>query len=332
MRYIRLIFIALFYTSSVFAQKVPAPLFRDPITDGAADPTVVWNRCENAWWILYTQRRANTDAADVAYCYGNAIGIAESKDNGKTWMYRGTLDLKVDRGHNTFWAPDIVYFKGKYHLFVAYIKGVYNNWGGAANIKHFTSKNLWDWKLEKSPKLTSERVIDPTLFRLDDGTWRMWYKDERHGSAVMMADSKDLFKWTTHDKPAIDGAQEGEKVFRFGGYYWMITDVWHGMQVYRSSNLNTWEKQGFILDKPSDRPDDKPSGAHGDVVVIGEKAYIFYFTHPGRVSHLDGTLDGNGNMPYPLRRSSLQVAPLTIENGILKCDRDNNFDFYLPAM
>jgi hypothetical protein len=49
MRYIRLIFIALFYTSSVFAQKAPAPLFRDPITDGAADPTVVWNRCENAW-------------------------------------------------------------------------------------------------------------------------------------------------------------------------------------------------------------------------------------------------------------------------------------------
>ncbi len=39
--------------------EVPAPLFRDPIYDGAADPTVIWNRAEGAWWLLYTARRAN---------------------------------------------------------------------------------------------------------------------------------------------------------------------------------------------------------------------------------------------------------------------------------
>lgn len=54
----------------------PAPLFRDPITDGAADPVLVWNRQEQKWWMLYTQRRANTESPDVAYCYGNDIGIA----------------------------------------------------------------------------------------------------------------------------------------------------------------------------------------------------------------------------------------------------------------
>ena len=45
----------------------PAPLFRDPITDGAADPVVIWNREEKSWWMLYSQRRANTEAPDVAY-------------------------------------------------------------------------------------------------------------------------------------------------------------------------------------------------------------------------------------------------------------------------
>src|SRR6476620_9005692 len=75
----------------------PAPLYRDPVTDGAADPVIIWNRQEKSWWMLYTQRRANLDAADVAYCYGTPIGIASSKDNGQTWVYRGTLKLDFDR-------------------------------------------------------------------------------------------------------------------------------------------------------------------------------------------------------------------------------------------
>ena len=36
-----------------------APLFRDPIYDGAADPTIIWNPKEKAWWIFYTNRRAS---------------------------------------------------------------------------------------------------------------------------------------------------------------------------------------------------------------------------------------------------------------------------------
>ena len=28
--------------------------------DGAADPVLIWNREEKKWWMLYTQRRANT--------------------------------------------------------------------------------------------------------------------------------------------------------------------------------------------------------------------------------------------------------------------------------
>jgi hypothetical protein len=38
------------------AAPAPAPLFRDPIFDGASDPVVIWNRQEKNWWLLYTQR------------------------------------------------------------------------------------------------------------------------------------------------------------------------------------------------------------------------------------------------------------------------------------
>ena len=41
-------------------------------------------------------------------------------------------------------------------------------------------------------------------------------------------------------------------------------------------------RTGRILEGPSSRPEDRPSGAHGDVVVVGDKIYIFYFTHPAR--------------------------------------------------
>src|SRR5690554_4507835 len=104
-------------------REAPAPLFRDPIYDGAADPVVFWNNHLQEWWMFYTARRANADAADVAYCFGTNIGIASSEDNGRTWVYRGELDLEFERGRNTFWAPDVVYADGRYHLFVTYKKG-----------------------------------------------------------------------------------------------------------------------------------------------------------------------------------------------------------------
>jgi hypothetical protein len=30
----------------------PAPLYRDPVFDGAADPSLVWNDKERAWWVF----------------------------------------------------------------------------------------------------------------------------------------------------------------------------------------------------------------------------------------------------------------------------------------
>lgn len=54
---------------------VPGPLFRDPVYDGAADPTVVWNTHEGSWWMLYTSRRATVECEGYAWVQGTDIGI-----------------------------------------------------------------------------------------------------------------------------------------------------------------------------------------------------------------------------------------------------------------
>lgn len=321
------------YSFAQTIHKAPAPLYRDPIYDGAADPVLVWNKAEKAWWMLYTCRRANVPSYDVSAYHGNRIGVASSDNHGQSWVFRGYLDLEFERGMNTFWAPDVVYEKGTYHMFVVYIKGVPNHWGSEERIVHFTSQNLWDWKVEGPLKLSSDRVIDATIFKKPDGRFRMWYKDDAKGGITMMSESADLYTWETAREPVIGGkAHEGPKVFAFKGSYWMLTDEWQGLRVHRSNDLEHWEKQGLILDKPSQRPDDRPSGAHADVVVFGDKAYVIYFTHPGRESHGKTKPDPDGNLFYTNNRSSIQAAPLQFVNGTLTADRDNPFDFWLPDM
>lgn len=316
------------------ANQPPSPLYRDPIYDGAADPVLVFNRVSKEWTMYYTQRRANQQTPGVAYCYGTSIGVATSADNGHTWVYKGVLNLDNYAGHNTFWAPDVVYDKGTYHMFVVYIPGVRSQWGGTAHLVHYTSKDLWNWKYVGPLNLTDHNIIDPTIMKLPDGKWHMWYKDQTAGSITMTAESTDLIDWHADSKPAIGGkAHEGPKIFRFKDYYWMITDEWQGQRLYKSADAKVWEKQGMLLDKPGKRVDDTPTGAHADVIVSEGRAYIFYFTHPGRKTHQDeGGSDKDGNFSYSSKRTSIHVAELEYQNGTLVCDRDKPFNLYLGAI
>src|SRR5258708_35035929 len=70
--------------------KVAAkPLYRDPVMDGATDPTVIWNPKARKWYMFYTSRRANVPGlpGGVAWVHGTPIGIATSSDGGATWKY-----------------------------------------------------------------------------------------------------------------------------------------------------------------------------------------------------------------------------------------------------
>ena len=136
-------------TARSVLRKAPAPLFRDPVHDGAADPTLVWNRTENCWWMLYTNRRADADEEKgVRWVHGTDIGIASTPDGGATWRYRGIargLEFETNGTRNTFWAPEVLDFGGKYHAFISYVRGVPETWKGTRDILHYTSTNLLDW-------------------------------------------------------------------------------------------------------------------------------------------------------------------------------------------
>jgi hypothetical protein len=148
----------------------------------------------------------------------------------------------------------------------------------------------------------------------------MWYKDEAAGSHTFAADSTDLSRWKVHGPVITDCPHEGPNVFFWKGVYWMITDPWQGLGVYRSDDAESWTRQENILDRPGARRDDGNIGSHADVLVHGDHAYIFYFVHPGR-SRTAG-LEMPVSMPYAARRSSIQVAELELRDGVLRCDRD----------
>ncbi len=295
------------------------PLFRDPVYDGAADPTVIWNQHEQKWFMFYTNRLANTKGLDgVSWVHGTRIGIAESSDGGATWAYRDTCDIQYRLTDYTHWAPEVVENNGLYHMYLSYVPGVFTDWNHPRWIVHLTSKNLINWKFESKLNLSSERCIDACVFRLPDGTWRMYYNNETDRKSIYYADSPDLYKWTDSGKKVVgDQGGEGPNVFHWKGKNWMLVDNWKGLGVYSSDDFVNWKRQEKnILKEPGKGPDDNVIGGHADVVVSGDKAYIFYFTHPGR------TPENKGKDNYQTRRSSIQVAELEYIDGQIVCDRD----------
>jgi len=124
------------------------PLYRDPVHDGAADPTIIWNRGKREWWMFYTNRRADVtglDPKDVSWVHGTRIGIAVSRDYGATWLYHGVAKIKYGKPDFTQWAPDIVYDHGKYHMFLVVVPGTFKDWNAPRHIVHFVSGNLERW-------------------------------------------------------------------------------------------------------------------------------------------------------------------------------------------
>ena len=303
------------------------PLFRDPVYDGAADPVIVWNKKEKLWYMFYTNRRASDEnLRGVTWVHGTDIGIATSSD-GASWKYKGTANIgyKPD-AEPTYWAPDVIEHKGVYHMFLTYVPGIFTNWSHPRDILHLTSNDLVNWRYESTLKLCSNKVIDAAVIQLPDGRWRMWYNDETTGKSIAYAESDDLYNWKDYGVIKEISRCEGPKVFRWKGKYWMITDEWKGFAIFSSDDALKWTRQpGNILQIPGKGLDDMTAGLHCDVVVQGDRAWVFYFTHPGRTG---------GNLPdnYSTRRSSLQVAELFLDaDQTVFCQRDMPAYIYLKG-
>ncbi|MBK0369280.1 family 43 glycosylhydrolase [Flavobacterium agrisoli] len=300
------------------------PLFRDPIYDGAADPVVIWNKKEKKWFMFYTNRRASdSTASGVSWVHGTKIGVAEST-NGTHWTYKGVCNVDYTVPNITHWAPDVIEYKGVYHMYLTIVPGIFEDWYHPRYIIHLTSKNMMDWKFESQLKLASERCIDASVYQLPNGNWRMFYNNENDGKSIYYADSPDLYHWTDAGKKIVSDRGEGPKVFRWKNKNWMITDSWRGLNVYTSADFLNWKKQEKrILDEPGTGVDDQVVGNHPDVLVNEDKAYLFYFTHPGK------TPENKGKDTYETRRSTIHLAELELVNGEMICNRNKAVEINL---
>ena len=300
--------------SLILADK---PLFKDPVFNGAADPSIIYNKKNKTWYMFYTNRRAkDSTASGVAWVHGTRIGIATS-NNGAHWSYKGTCNIEYDLKDVTHWAPDVLEYNGLYHMYLTIVPGVFEDWYHPRYIIHLTSENLIDWKFESKLNLASERCIDASVFRLPNGTWRMYYNNENDGKSIYYADSPDLYHWKDSGQRVVKDRGEGPKVFSWKGKYWMINDAWKGLGVYSSDDFITWKRQkNNILETPGIDEDDKVKGGHPDVLINNGRAFVFYFTHPGR------TPENSGVDSYETRRSTIQVAELEYIDGEIVCDRN----------
>jgi hypothetical protein len=213
-------------TNTPMAGRIASrPLYRDPVFDHPTDPVVVYNAETKRWLMYYTQRRGGS----IALIHGTKIGIAASEDGGASWNYVGTADITYGQDryptNYTYWAPDVIWVKDQYHMFLAFVPGIFTDWNHPREIVHLTSKDGIKWDTVGKVDLQSEKVIDPCVIQLPGGVWRMFYKDEARQRIVCYADSTDLNTWDAKGNAVTDRNGEGENCIRFGGKYWLLADT-----------------------------------------------------------------------------------------------------------
>jgi hypothetical protein len=149
------------------------------------------------------------------------------------------------------------------------------------------------------------------VLRLPDGTWRLWYNNEKTGKTVFYADSPDLYHWTDRGSAHLPHDRgEAPLSFYWHGHYWLLIDLLGniGLGAYRSDDALNWTRQAAsLLDIPGKGVDDQNGGHHPEVIVSGERAFLFYFVHPGVPDE---------------KRSSIQVVELKEQGGWLNVDRN----------
>jgi hypothetical protein len=309
------------------------PLYIDPVFNGSTDPMVCYNSNTHRWYMYYTSRRSNVPGLNgIASIHGTPIGIAASEDGGATWKYIGNCNIDYHPDENpTYWAPEVIEYKGTYHMYLTYVPGIFDSWDHPRDIVHLTSKDGINWTTQSVLKLAAQKIIDACIIQLPNGTWQLWYNNEVDNKAIYYADSPDLYNWTDKGKVDINTVGEGPNVIFWHNKYYMIVDEWKGLSVFRSDDALNWIKQEEYLvagiptqeegsvtpasvstNSNTQRPRrakmvDGSRGNHADIELSNGHAYMFYFS----------SIPASMNM----RGSAVYVQELIYnEDGTISCD------------
>ncbi len=296
----------------------PKPLYRDPVYDGAADPSIVHDPKSGEWVMVYTNRRAAmapaADPKDVTWFHATHIGMARSKD-GAHWRYAGVAAIPKSCTGETLWAPDVERFGDTWHMWVTVVPGVFKDWNAPRFLVHLTSRDLTRWRCGEKVALDSDRVIDASVVALPAGGYRLFFNDERMNKAIRTADSRDLVHWSIGQR-LTDTPGEGPKAFRWKGKWWLISDAWKGLLVMRSDDGEHWTQQAdYLVADAGTAETDRAKGQHPDVIVAGDRAYLIYFVHQS------GEPQAATDKAWG-RRTAIQMTELHERGGMLTVDRN----------
>ncbi|MEM6776268.1 MAG: sulfatase-like hydrolase/transferase [Planctomycetota bacterium] len=318
--------------------SITKPLFADPSYNGSCDPEVVWNSAANEWFIYYTARRATLDRGTYV---GTPIGVISSPDLVH-WRFRGYCSFDGRRGKpdnsDTHWAPGVIVADGNLHMFATYKASAEPPWGGPGVIRHYVApldRPIDGWTLVGIPEFNQPDPIDVSVLKFGD-LYRAYYRVGR-GGGIQWASSEDLIEWTNHGKCLGDvnapakqrgfGYQEAPYVFDWRGRYWMLTDPHDGLAVFHSTDGVTWAQQETILKADGVGVADATLARHPSVVCVGDRAFIFYHTEPNRPYP---TPPAEQRTPHQ-KISFLQMAELSLDDGVLTCDRDAPITLEMPS-
>lgn len=138
--------------------------------------------------------------------------------------------------------------------------------------------------------------IDATLVK-KAGIWNLFHRcivKGQKGVNTFRATTDDLDKrsveWNylgpakgdVNDIKVTDyGYQEAPYSFYWKGYYWLLTDhTSAGFPVYRSDDLESWKFMGELMKEDGEHELQKGPVRHPGVVVLGDRAFVFYFCQP----------------------------------------------------
>lgn len=233
--------VAAFTFSFLFLSSVQADNFvvtQYPTSDPA--PSVFTYNGETRVYLYCTQDKfmSGVYPIDTLHCY--------SSDDMFHWRDEGViLDEKrceswANKGAHQLWAPTVVYYKGKYRLYVSAVDQSGTNDGSARVFTATADSPMGPFTPSTNPPyLTNISIgsIDPFCYidTLPDGSTQAYLvvRNGKSGTAIHMAllndDGSDVVghPWVVRTLPS-SGYKEGTWLFKRNGFYYLIYATQNG--------------------------------------------------------------------------------------------------------